>query len=258
MKLIANCLLILVFHFVTLSTCNAKPWWQAMDISTADVPSRYGYHVSRTDAQDKDHYVITLDPAAAAVLEGARIIWPSKPGEDRKMDIVKVNGQKKIEFTVPPDFLQPSSFLQLDSGPIKNNGQEQMADFNGYRLRLDNIPRDTNRKEGEYSIIVSAEIKDEAIAISIDLPQMPTWISYPPDFQFEKLTSATIEGDNLSIPLQSGGILNGGDKIRILLPRSVIKGAILRLNFQVGVTPFKTGTRDIALDTLVFTASKTK
>ena len=258
MKLIANCLLILVFHFVTLSMCNARPWWQAMDISTADVPSRYGYHVSRTDAQDKDHYVITLDPAAAAVLEGARIIWPSKPGEDRKMDIVKVNGQKKIEFTVPPDFLQPSSFLQLDSGPIENSGQEHMADFNGYRLRLDNIPRDTNRKEGDYSIIVSAEIKGEAIAISIDLPQMPAWISYPPDFQFEKLTSATIEGDNLRIPLQSGGILNGGDKIRILLPRSVIKGAILRLNFQVGGTPSKTGARDIALDTLVFTTSGSK
>lgn len=113
-----------------------------MDIATADVPSRYGYHVSRKDAQDKDHYVITLDPAAAAVLVGARIIWPSKPGEDRKMDIIEVNGQKKIQFTVPPDFLQPSSFLQLDSGPIKNGEQGQMDNFNGYRLRLDNIPRD--------------------------------------------------------------------------------------------------------------------
>lgn len=143
MKLFANRLLILIFPFVALSTGNARPWWQAMDVATTDVPSRYGYHVSRTDAQDKDHYVITLDPAAAAVLEGARIIWPSKPGEDRKMDIIEFNGQKKIEFTVPPDFLQPGSFLQLDSGPIKNNGSEPMADFNGYSLRLDNIPRDT-------------------------------------------------------------------------------------------------------------------
>lgn len=143
MKQFANCLLILVIPFAVLSTAHARPWWQVMDIATADFPSRYGFHVSRKDAQDKDKYVITLDPAAAAVLVGARIIWPSKPGEDRKMDIIEVNGRKKIEFTVPPDFLQPSSFLQLDSGPIKNSGQAQMDDFNGYRLRLDNIPRDT-------------------------------------------------------------------------------------------------------------------
>lgn len=143
MKPLAYRLLVLALCSAGLSTAYARPWWQAMDIATADVPSRYGYHVSRRDAQDKDHYVITLDPAAAAVLVGARIVWPSKPGEDRKMDIIEANGQKRIEFTVPPDFLQPSSFLQLDSGPIKNSGQEHMDNFNGYRLRLDNIPRDS-------------------------------------------------------------------------------------------------------------------
>lgn len=118
---------------------------------------------------------------------------------------------------------------------------------------------DTDRKEGDYSIIVSAKIKGEAIAISIDLPKMPTWISYPPDFRYEKLTSATIEGNNLNLPLRSGSVLtNSGDKIAILLPRSVTKGAILRLNFQVGVTPVKFETRDISLDTLTSTAPKTK
>jgi len=143
MKHLTNRLLILALPFATLSAAHGKPGWQDMDIATADVPSRYGYQVSRMDAQDKDHYVITLDPAAAAVLKGACIRWDSKPSERLKMDIIEVNGQKMIEFTVPPDVLQPSSFLQLDSGPIKNSGQENMDNFSGYRLRLDNIPRDT-------------------------------------------------------------------------------------------------------------------
>ena len=118
---------------------------------------------------------------------------------------------------------------------------------------------DSNRKEGNFSIIVSAEVKKEAITIFMDLPKMPQWISYPPNFQFEKLTSATIEGNNLSIPLQSGSTLSdGGDKISIQLPRSVIKGAILRLNYQVGVRPVMFLTRDIAIDELVSSASKAK
>lgn len=143
MKTIAKRLLIFVSPFWAISAAHGKSWWQPMDIASVDTPSRYGYHVSRTAAQDKDHYVITIDPAAAAALTGASIIRNSEPGDARKMEIIEVNGRKKIEFTVPPDFLQPSAVLRLDSGPIKYCGPESTFDFNGYSLRLDNIPRDS-------------------------------------------------------------------------------------------------------------------
>ena len=166
MNISARFLLMMVLPIAAISTADARPWWQAMDIETAHPPSRYGFHVSRTVAEDKDRYVITIDPATAAVLEGASIGWIGTNKEPRKMEITKVDGQTKIEFTVPPEYLQPSSYLRLDSGPIKYSGLENMANLHGYQLRLDNIPRDSGQ---EFGFSPEVRMVDGAFEFSYNL-----------------------------------------------------------------------------------------
>ena len=174
-----------------------------MDVQTADAPARYGYHVTRTHADDKDHYVITVDPAAAVVLTGASIGWVGVTKEPRKMEITKLNGQTKIEFTVPPEFLQPSSYLRLDSGPIKYSGEEKMDNFHGYQLRLDNIALDSGVN---FDFIPEVRIVDGGFEFSYSLEE-PASISGPPPELKRHVLSISLEGTTqgrISVPMSLG------------------------------------------------------
>ena len=244
MKSPARYLLIMVLPFVAISTAHARPWWQAMDVETANPPSRYGYHVSRTDAQDKDRYVITIDPAAAALLTGASIIWTSEdnqPRSPRKMEITKLNGETKIEFTVPPEYLQPNSYLQLDSGPVKYCGPENTFDFNGYRLRLDNIPRDSGQ---DISLIPTVRLADGAFEFSYNVNKAASPFGGPQTqspltgSQLISLESTTQSG--LLIPMRSGN-LGLDEPVKFVLPKEQVADFMLVITQTVfsGAKPKK-------------------
>lgn len=228
MNIPARFLLMMVLPIAAISTADARPWWQVMDIETANPPSRYGYHVSRTNAQDKDRYVITVDPAAAAVLEGATIIWTSEDSQPRaphKMEITKVDGQTKIEFTVPPEYLQPSSYLRLDSGSIKYSGLENMANLHGYQLRLDNIPRDSAQ---DFGFIPEVRMVDGAFEFSYNLGRSLE-ISGPGPELKRQILSITLENTTqtgFSVPMRSD---DSGlpETVKFVLPKEQVADFVL-------------------------------
>lgn len=200
-----SALRLFLFCAISLATifyAHGKPWLHQLDIGTANHPSRFGYHVSRTEAQDKDRYLITIDPAAAAVLESASLFWPGGKHETRNMEIIKVDGKTQIEFTVPPDFLQPSSFLRLHSGPIRYCGQENLENFEGYQLRLDNIPRNSSR---DFHFVPTVKMVEGAFEFSYTLGEPARISGPPPEFarQILAITMVSTTNASLSLPLRS-------------------------------------------------------
>ena len=216
---------ILALTLATIPTAHGKPWWKVMDIATMDVPARYGYHVSRTQREDEDRFVVKIDPAAGAVLKSASLRCESKPGVVLNMDIIEVNGQKQIEFTIPPDMLLPSSMLQLDSGPIKYCGPGRMDNFSGYSLRLDNIPRDTG--SGFTFEPTARKIEDSfEFTYSIGMPQINLGLD---PAQLRRVLSISLEsstGNRLCVPLPcaSGGLEKS---VKFILPRDQLENLVL-------------------------------
>lgn len=196
-----------------------------MDIETSNHPSRFGYHVSRTDAQDKDRYVIAIDPAAAIGLERANLLWPGGEHEARKMEIIKIDGKTQIEFTVPPQFLQPSCFLRLDSAPTKYCGQEQFVSFMGYQLRLDNIPRSSAQ---DFDFVPAVQIVDGNFEFSYTLGES-NQISGPAPQTKPQILAITMVNTNhsgLSLPLLSK---NSGiqETVKFVLPKNQVADYML-------------------------------
>jgi hypothetical protein len=225
MRIPARLLLMMVLPFAVIYTANAKPWWQPIDIETANPPSRYGFHVFRTNAQDKDRYVITVDPAAAAVLESASIGWIGTNKEPHKLEITKVDSQTKIEFTVPPEYLQPSSYLRLNSGPINYCGPENSDNFHGYQLRLDNIPRNSAEN---FSFSPTVRMIDGVFEFSYELGS-PLQISGPPPEFIRQILAITLENTTqtgLSVPMRSddNGLL---ETVKFVLPKEQVADFML-------------------------------
>lgn len=225
MNAISKPLAILALLLATIPAAHGESWWKAMDITTLDVPARYGYHISRTLREDKDHFVVTIDPAAGAVLKAASIRCESKPGVVLNVDILEVNCQKQIEFTVPPDMLLPSSMLQLDSAPIKYCGPGDLANFSGYRLRLDNIPRDTG---GGFPFELAARKLDDSFEFTygLDVPQTNFGLDLAHQRRVLSISLESNTGNHLSVPLpcDSRGLKKS---VKFILPSDQLERLIL-------------------------------